>query len=179
MNRRRWLPLALLLALVPVAAGCGGDDKGGGSSTPASTPTQAATTSATTPANTTSYQTQVQTILTSVGSAGSSLGTAAASSKSGADIASALKSFQVSVKKAADELAKLTAPDQAQQGQDDLEQVLREIADGVQPSIEAAKAGNRAKFTSTFKAYQAKLDGGYRQRLTAAGAKIDQALVGK
>jgi hypothetical protein len=180
MNRRRLLPLALLLALVPVAAGCGGDDKGGGSSsTPASTPTQAATTAATTPANATTYQTQVQTILTSVGSAGSSLGTAAASSKSGADIASALKSFQASVKKAADDLAKLTAPDQAQQGQDDLEQVLREISDGVKPSIEAAKAGNRAKFTSTFKAYQAKLDGGYRQRLTAAGAKIDQALVGK
>ena len=84
-----------------------------------------------------------------------------------------------SVKKAADELGKLTAPDKAQAGQDELEQVLREIADGVQPSIEAAKAGNRAKFTATFKAYQAKLDGDFRQRLTAAGSKIDQALAGQ
>jgi hypothetical protein len=175
MIRRRLLPLAVLLALAPAAAGCGGDDKGGGSSG-ASTPTKAATQGTSTPASTATYQTDVQTILTSVGTAGSALGTAARSSNSAKDIASALEKFQASVKKAADELGKLTAPDKAQAGQDELEQVLREIADGVQPSIEAAKAGNRAKFTATFKAYQAKLDGDFRQRLTAAGSKIDQAL---
>jgi hypothetical protein len=173
MIRRRLLPLAVLLALAPAAAGCGGDDKGGTSSA-ASTPTGAATQAATR-----AYQTQVQTILTSVGTAGSDLGTAAQSSKSATDIASALAKFQASVKTAADELDKLTAPGNAQAGQDELEQVLREIADGVQPSIDAAKAGNRAKFTTTFKAYQAKLDGDYRKRLTAAGAKIDQALSGQ
>ena len=172
MTRRRLLPLAVLLALAPAAAGCGGDDK-------ASTPTTAATQGTSTAASTATYQTQVQTILTSVGTAGSTLGTAAQSSKSASDIASALEKFQASVKKAAGALGKLTAPDKAQTGQDELEQVLREIADGVQPSIEAAKAGNRAKFTATFKAYQAKLDGDYRQRLTAAGAKIDQALAGQ
>jgi hypothetical protein len=172
MIRRRLLPLAVLLALAPAAAGCGDDDKG-------STPTTAATQATSTSASTTAYQTQVQTILTSVGTAGSTLGTAAQSSSSSADIATALEKFQGSVKQAADELAKLTAPDKAQTGQDELEQVLREIADGVQPSIEAAKAGNRTKFTTTFKAYQAKLDGAYRKRLTAAGAKIDQALAGQ
>jgi hypothetical protein len=174
MIRRRLLPLAVLLALALAAAGCGGDDNGGGSS--ASTPTKAATQATSTAASKTTYQTQVQTILTSVGTAGSDLGAAAQSSSSATDIASALEKFQASVKKAADELGKLTAPAKAQTGQDELEQVLREIADGVQPSIEAAKAGNRTKFTTTFKAYQAKLDGDYRQRLTAAGAKIDQAL---
>ena len=111
-----------------------------------------------------------------MGTAGSTLGTAAQSSNSSADIATALEKFQASVKQAADELAKLTAPDKAQTGQDELEQVLREIADGVQPSIDAAKANDRRQFTTTFKAYQAKLDGAYRERLTAAGAKIDQAL---
>ena len=169
MIRRRLLPLAVLLALAPAAAGCGGDDKG-------STPTTAATQATATSASTTAYQTQVQTILTSVGTAGSTLGTAAQSSSSSADIATALEKFQGSVKQAADELAKLTAPSKAQTGQDELEQVLREIADGVQPSIDAAKANNRTKFTTTFKAYQAKLDGAYRERLTAAGAKIDKAL---
>jgi hypothetical protein len=169
MIRRRLLPLAVLLALAPAAAGCGDDDK-------SSTPTKAATQTTSTSAATTAYQTQVQTILTSVGTAGSTLGTAAQSSKSSADIASALEKFQASVKQAADELAKLTAPGTAQTGQDELEQVLREIADGVQPSIDAAKANDRTKFTTTFKAYQAKLDGAYRERLTAAGAKIDQAL---
>lgn len=172
MIRRRLLPLAVLLALAPAAAGCGGDDK-------ASTPTTAATQATSTSASTTTYQTQVQTILTSVGTAGSTLGTAAQSSNSSADIATALEKFQASVKQAADELGKLTAPDKAQTGQDELEQVLREIADGVQPSIDAAKENDRAKFTATFKAYQAKLDGTYRQRLTAAGAKIDQALAGQ
>ena len=172
MIRRRLLPLAVLLVLAPAAASCGGDDK-------ASTPTTAATQGTSTSASTTTYQTQVQTILTSVGTAGSTLGTAAQSSNSSADIATALEKFQASVKQAADELGKLTAPAKAQTGQDELEQVLREIADGVQPSIDAAKANNRAKFTATFKAYQAKLDGVYRQRLTAAGAKIDQALAGQ
>jgi hypothetical protein len=172
MTRRRLLPLAVLLTLALAAAGCGGGDDGGDS---ASTPTKAAT-STTSKAG---YQTEVQTILTSVGTAGSDLGTAAQSSNSANDIAAALAKFQASVKKAADDLSKLTAPGKAQAGQDELEQVLREIADGVQPSIDAAKAGNRAKFTATFKAYQAKLDGDYRQRLTAAGAKIDQALAGQ
>ena len=169
MIRRRLLPLAVLLALALAATGCGGDDK---SSSPSTAATQATTTSP----STTTYQTQVQTILTSVGTAGSTLGTAAQASSSSADIATALEKFQASVKQAADELAKLTAPAKAQEGQDELEQVLREIADGVQPSIDAAKANDRAKFTATFKAYQAKLDGAYRDRLTAAGAKIDKAL---
>jgi Flp pilus assembly protein TadD len=169
MIRRRLLPLAVLLALALAATGCGGDDK-------SSSPSTAATQATSTTPNTTAYQTQVQTILTSVGTAGSTLGTAAQASSSSADIATALEKFQASVKQAADELAKLTAPAKAQTGQDELEQVLREIADGVQPSIDAAKANDRAKFTTTFKAYQAKLDGAYRDRLTAAGAKIDKAL---
>ena len=172
MIRRRLLPLAVLLALALAATGCGGDDK-------SSSPTTAATQATSTSASTTTYQTQVQTILTSVGTAGSTLGTAAQASSSSADIATALEKFQASVKQAADELAKLTAPAKAQTGQDELEQVLREIADGVQPSIDAAKANDRAKFTATFKAYQAKLDGTYRDRLTAAGAKIDKALAGQ
>ncbi len=172
MYRRRLLSLVVLLAVVPAAAGCGGgsDKKDSGSST---TATQAKTTSA---GDKAAYQTKVQTVLASVGTAGSNLGTAAASSKNSADIANALEKFQASVKGAADQLSSLQAPGTAQQGQDDLEQVLREIADGVQPSIDAAKANNRAKFTATFKAYQQKLNGNYRQRLTAAGAKIDQAL---
>ena len=177
MTRRARLPLAALLALVLAVAGCGGgDDKGDDSS--ASTSTGAATTGSTT-ANTSAYQTQVQTVLASVGTAGTSLGTAAKSSNSADDIAKALEGFQTSVKKAADDLSNLSAPSEAQAGQDELEQVLREIADGVQPSIDAAKAGDRAKFTTTFRAYQAKLAADYRQRLTAAGAKIDQALAGK
>jgi hypothetical protein len=173
---RRLLPLAVLLALVPAAIGCGDDDKGdsGSSSTPTGAQTQAST-----PANTSAYQSQVQTILTSVGTAGSTLGTAAKSSNSADDIAKALEGFQASVKKAADDLSNLKAPSNAQTGQDELEQVLREIADGVQPSIDAAKAGDRTKFTTTFRAYQAKLTGDYRQRLTAAGSKIDQALAGQ
>jgi predicted small lipoprotein YifL len=177
MTRRRLVSLAVLLALAPAVAGCGGggDKK---STSAASTPTGAAT-QATTAASTAAYQTKVQIILTSVGTAGSALGTAAKSSNSAADIAAALTSFQASVKQAADQLGKLTAPAQAQAGQDQLEQVLREIGDGVQPSIVAAKAGNRAKFATTFRAYQARLQGDYRKRLTAAGAKIDQALAGK
>ena len=169
MFRRRLLPLALMLALVPAAAGCGDDDKKGGDK-PATTPS----------ANTAAYQGQVRTILTSVGTAGTALGTAAKSSQNANDIATALTNFQASVNRAADSLRKLKAPnDEAKAGQDELEQVLREIASGVAPSITAAKAGDRAKFTTTFRAYQAKLSTDYRSRLTAAGGKIDRALAEK
>ena len=172
---RRLLPLAVLLALALAAAGCGGGDDNGGSKS-ASTPTQAATQSAT---NKSAYQTQVQTILSSVGTAGSDLGTAAGTSKNSSDIANALTKFQSSVNKAADDLSNLDAPSNAQQGQDELEQVLREIADGVQPSIDAAKSNDRTEFLAKFRAYQQELNGDFRQRLTAAGAKIDQALAGQ
>jgi hypothetical protein len=174
---RRLLCLTLLVALIPVAAGCGSDKKkSGGSATTASTATQGTTSSAAK----TAYQAEVRTILTSVGSAGSALGTAAKSSKSATDIAAALENFQASVTKAADALPKLTPPNaSAKTGQDELEQVLREIAQGVQPSIQAAKGGDRAKFVVRFRAYQAKLASDYRGRLTAAGAKIDQALAGQ
>jgi hypothetical protein len=175
MIRRRLLSLAVLLVLVPVAAGCGSDDKKDNSS--ASTPAKSSTTSSTNAASTAAYKTQIQIILTSVGTAGSSLGTAAQASKNATDIAQALDTFQGAVTQAADRLGKLTPPnDAAKSGQDELEAVLREIAQGVQPSIKAAKAGDRATFTTTFKAYQAKLKSDYRPRLTAAGGKIDQAL---
>jgi hypothetical protein len=49
----------------------------------------------------------------------------------------------------------------------------------VQPSIEAAREDDRAKFQREFRAYQRKLDGEYRRRLTAAGEKIDRALAGQ
>ena len=172
MFRRRLLSLVVLLALIPVAAGCGSDDKksGGSSSTPAST-------TASTPTNKIAYQSAVRLILTSVGTAGTQLGTAAKASKSATDIAAALRNFQASVNRAADSLAKLTPPnDDAKAGQDELEQVLREIAQGVQPSIEAAQKGDKAKFTTEFRAYQRKLSTDYRGRLTAAGGKIDEAL---
>jgi hypothetical protein len=175
MIRRRLLSLALLLALVPVAAGCGSDDKKDKSSS--STTAQSSTTSSTSAASTAAYKTQIQVILTSVGTAGSSLGTAAQASKNATDIAKALQTFQGSVNRAADQLGKQTPPnDAAKSGQDELEAVLREIAQGVAPSIAAAKAGDRAKFTTRFKAYQAKLKSDYRPRLTAAGATIDKAL---
>ena len=172
MFRRRLLSLAVLLALVPVAAGCGDDKKDNGG--------KSSTSSTTAKVDKQAYQNQVRTILTSVGTAGTSLGTAARSSKSLADVATALTTFQGSVNQAADSLAKLEPPnDKAKGGQDELEQVLREIATGVQPSIDAAKKGDRAQFTSTFRAYQAKLSSDFRGRLTAAGGKIDQALAGK
>jgi hypothetical protein len=165
---RRLLPLAAVLALV---AGCG--DDGGGSKTA----TQGKT--ATTNAQAAAYKAQVQTILRSVGTAGTALGTAARASKSQADLARALETFQASVKAAADRLNALSPPPGAAEGQAELEQVLRQIASGVQPSIQAAREGDRAKFQLVFRAYQRKLDGEYRQRLTAAGEKIDRALAGQ
>jgi hypothetical protein len=163
---RRLAPLVALLALVAVT-GCGGDDNGGGAT---------ATTPARTTATAGAYQRQVQAILASVGAAGSQLGAAARSSTSPSDLADALQRFQSAVRSAADRLGQTSAPGGAAAGQAELEAVLREIAAGVQPAIDAARRGDRAAFTARFRAYQRKLDGQYRQRLTAAGAKIDRAL---
>jgi hypothetical protein len=168
---RRLVPLAAALALV--VAGCG-DSKKSSSATTSTT-----STTSTNSAQFAGYKLQVQAVLGSVGAAGSTLGASARISKSPADLARALEAFKTSVEKAADSLAKLTPPPAAAEGQSELEQVLRQIASGVQPSIEAARAGDRARFRTTFMAYQRKLDGEYRQRLTAAGSKIDRALAGK
>lgn len=171
---RRLIPLAAVLALV--LAGCGSSNK----SSSATTPTTATTaTTSTTNSQYQGYKLQVQAVLGTVGAAGSTLGASAKTSKSPADLATALDAFKASVVKAADALAKLGPPPAAAQGQSELEQVLRQIASGVQPSIDAARAGDKARFRTTFTAYQRKLDGEYRQRLTAAGSKIDQALAGK
>jgi hypothetical protein len=170
MFRRRLLSLVVLFALIPVAAGCGDDKKDSGGKSASTTAS----------VDKTAYQGEIRTILTSVGTAGSALGTAAKSSKSATDIAAALQNFQASVNTAADNLGKLKPPNaDAKAGQDELEQVLREIAQGVQPSIEAAKKGDKAKFTTEFRTYQTKLATDYRGRLTAAGGKIDQALAKK
>jgi hypothetical protein len=162
MTRR----LLVLLLLLPVLllAGCGDDDDDGGGGTATQTGTTAVR----------AYQAQVQTILATVGTAGQELGRSVSSDLSG--VARALETFQSRVEGAADRLDQLEAPEAAAEGQDELEQVLREIAAGVQGSIDAAKAGDRAKFTTEFRAYQAKLNAEFRRRLTAAGAKIDQAL---
>ena len=164
---RRLIPLAAVLALV--AGGCGDDDKDKNKTGTTAAPA----------AETKAYQRQVQTILGSVGTAGTALGASARTSNSTQDLARALETFQSSVGGAADRLKALSAPEAAKEGQDELEQVLREIASGVQPSIEAAQAGDRARFQRTFRAYQRQLDGEFRQRLTAAGTKIDRALAGQ
>jgi hypothetical protein len=162
---RRLLALLLLLPILLLAgAGCGDDDDDGGGGTATQTGTTAVR----------AYQAQVQTILGTVGTAGQELGRSVSSDLDG--VARALETFQGRVESAADRLDQLDAPEAAAQGQDELEQVLREIASGVQSSIDAAEAGDRAKFTTEFRAYQAKLNAEFRQRLTAAGAKIDQAL---
>jgi hypothetical protein len=168
---RRPLALLLVLSALLLVAGCGDDDDdGGGEGSTTPTATQTSTT-----ANR-AYQQQVQTILATVGTAGSDLGSSVSSNSSGDQVADALEKFQSRVEGAADKLDDLDAPSAAAEGQDELEQVLREIADDVQESIDAAREGDRAKFASEFRAYQAKLTGEFRQRLTAAGAKIDQAL---
>lgn len=172
---RRLVPLFAALALA--GAGCGDDDGNGGGTTQATQPTQATT--ATTRTESRAYQTQVQTILGTVGAAGTTLGAAARASTSPQDLARALEGFQSSVEGAADRLQALSAPPEAAEGQNELEQVLREIASGVEPSIEAAREGDRAEFQRRFRVYQRRLDGEYRRRLTAAGEKIDRALAGQ
>lgn len=166
---RRLVPLAAVIALV--AGGCGDDDgKDSGTTT---TRTTAPSTAAR------AYQTRVQTILASVGTAGTTLGSSVRQGSSLQDVARALETFQRSIEGAATRLDDLGAPSSAQAGQDELAAVLRELAAGVQPSIDAARSGDRAAFQRTFRAYQRKLDGTFRQRLTAAGEKIDRALAGQ
>ena len=174
---RRLVPLAAALALA--VAGCGGDDDDGGNGGATNPTTATQATTATAGADSRAYQNQVRTILGSVGTAGQALGASARSSRSPQDLARALETFQTSVEGAANRLNDLTAPAAAVEGQDELEQVLREIAAGVEPSIQSARSGDRAAFQRAFRAYQRKLDADYRRRLTAAGEKIDRALAGQ
>jgi len=167
---RRLLPTAALVAAF-VAAGCGddGDDK----TRPA---TQATTVS---PAQAQAYKTQVQTILRSVGSAGTTLGTSVRGASSVGEVAPALEAFRDSVQRAAARLDAGRPPPAAREGQRELSTTLREIAAGTAPIIRAARQGDRAAFRREFLAYQRKLSGVYRDRLRAAGDKIDRALAAR
>ena len=168
---RRALPTAAA-AVALALAGCGDDGKE--ESRPA---TQTQTTVPAAQAR--AYKAQVQTILTSVGTAGRGLVASVRSASSLNDVARALEAFRGSVEQAAARLDAGDPPPAARQGQRDLSATLREIAAGTQPTVRAARSGDRDAFRREFVAYQGKLSGVYRQRLRAAGDKIDRALAAR
>ena len=161
-------PLAALAVLVALAvAGCGGDDD----------PKSAATTS-TAPVGATStqeYRAGVTRVLQAVGSAGTALGSEARSRSTPQQLAGDLERFQAKLMNAADQLDGLTPPRRVVAAHSGLVRVLREIADGVQPSIDEGRAGDRRAFRDAFRAFQSRLNGPLRSRLEAAGR---QALAG-
>jgi len=165
MPRRPLTVLAVAVAFLGVAA-CGDDDDGANG-------TQATTVSR---AEAQSYQRQVQSVLVAVGAAGTGLQTSVERGASLGRVATALDRFQASVERAARRLDGLDPPAGAQEAQDEMVTVLRDLAGDVQPSIDAAREGDREEFVRIFRAYQRKLDGEYRQRLRAAGERIDRAL---
>ena len=168
MLRRPFTLVAVAAALAGVAAGCGDDDK--------DSPGTQATVSR---AEAREYQRQVQAVLIAVGAAGSGLQTSVERGASLNRVATALDRFQGSVEQAAQRLDRLEPPAAAKEAQDEMVTVLRDLAGDVQPSIDAARKGDRAEFLRVFRAYQRKLDGEYRQRLRGAGEKIDRALSGR
>ncbi|HVE67363.1 MAG TPA: hypothetical protein VNB64_02155 [Solirubrobacteraceae bacterium] len=163
---RRALSTAVA-ALALAAPGCGDDGND---------ETRPATQTTVSPAEARAYKAQVQTILTTVGTAGRSLVSSVRGASSLDDVARALEAFKGSVEQAATRLDAGRPPPAAREGQRDLSATLREIATGTEPTIGAARRGDRAAFRREFVAYQGKLSGVYRQRLRAAGDKIDRAL---
>jgi hypothetical protein len=168
MLRRLLLPAAL--AAVLVAGGCGGGGEDEGSKTRSTTVS---------PAQSRAYKVQVQAILRSVGTAGSSLVASVRSASSLDDVARALEAFKAGVRRAASRLDASRPPPAAREGQRELAATLREIGAGTEPTTAAARRGDRAAFRREFVAYQAKLSGVYRERLRAAGDKIDRALAAR
>jgi hypothetical protein len=164
---------ALVLALVLMLAGCGGDSK---KSSPAGERPAATSTAPTAAPD--AYRTDVTRILGVVGAAGSALGASAQGRATPQERARALDGFQGKVMRAADDLDALQPPAKVAAAHRDLVQIVRDIADSVQPAIDQGRAGDVAGFRSAARAFESKLDSSLRPRLTQVGRRIDAGLAG-
>jgi hypothetical protein len=160
------------IALCAGIAGCGGSDK---SSAPSAT--QRATTPASSAQAVSRYRAEVAKVTSQFARAGQQLRDSVGGAQATpAQAAAALSAFQGSVRAAADSLSRLHPPPAVAAPQRQLAAAFRAIAAACQPTIDAGRAGNGARFSAARKALQAQLNGALGARARVAATRIDAGL---
>jgi hypothetical protein len=159
-------------ALCVGAGGCGGAAKSGHTASTSTTGGQA-----TSPQDVSRYRAQVATVTSQFARAGEQLRDSVGGAQATPEqAASALSAFQGSVRAAADALSRLRPPPRVTRPQRQLAAAFRAIAAACQPSIDAGRAGDGARFSSARRTLQAQLNGALGARARTAATRIDAGL---
>jgi hypothetical protein len=167
MYRRLLAMLFAFAALALVAGGCGSDKKKTSTDSGGKTKVTAA-----------DYKTKVTAIAGDFASAGQAFKDAVSPNSTPQQAAAALEGFQKRVEKDVADLNALTPPDKAADAHKRLAAALDGIAKACQPSIDAGKAGDRAKLRTALLELQKQLNGQLGTDARTAATDIDTALAG-
>jgi hypothetical protein len=166
MYRRLLAMLFAFAALALVAGGCGSDKKKD-STTDSGGKTKVSAAD---------YKTKVTAIAGDFASAGQAFKDAVSPNSTPQQAATALEGFQKRVEKDVADLNALTPPDKAADAHKRLAAALDGIAKACQPSIDAGKAGDRAKLRTALLELQKQLNGQLGTDARKAATDIDTAL---
>jgi len=169
MHRRVLAMLFAFAVLALVASGCGSDKKKSSSGT---------SSSGTTTLNTADYKTKVTAIAGDFAKAGQGFKDAVSPQSTPQQAAAALEAFQTRVLKDVADLNALTPPAKAADAHKRLAAALDGIAKACQPSIDAGKAGDKAKLRTALLQLQKDLNGQLGTDARTAATDIDTALAG-
>jgi hypothetical protein len=162
------------LAVVALCVGIVGCGSSGKSSAPTTART---TTAASSPQAVSRYRAQVSNVTSQFAHAGEQLRDSVSGAQATpAQAAGALSTFQGSVRAAAGALSRLRPPPPVAGAQRQLAAAFRAIAAACQPSIDAGRAGNGARFAAARKRLQAQLNGSLGARARTAATRIDAGL---
>ena len=125
------------------------------------------------------YRAEITRISNEFATAGRGFRDSVSAQSSPQQAAAALEGFQTKVNSLTDEMDELGPPEKAERPHQDLSAAFREIAKACQPSIDAGKAGDRAKLRTALQALQAQLTGALGNRAKVAAGEIDKALAAK
>jgi hypothetical protein len=174
MARPRVLAAAGCLALALGVAGCGGGGDGVQRTTP-----RPATTAPSSPADLARARGQVSKVVNGFARAGQELRDSVGGQSTPQQAATALRAFQGKVRSAATALSRLALPSAAAAAQRSLAAQFRAIAAACQASIDAGNAGDRTRFRSALRTFQARLNGPLGARARQAAVRLDAGLAAR
>jgi hypothetical protein len=162
------------LAVALGVAGCGG-----GGDTAKRTTARSATTVPTSPGDLARARAQVSKVVKGFARAGQELRDSVGAQTTPQRAAAALRAFQGKVRSAATALSRLPLPSAAAAAQRSLAAQFRAIAAACQASIDAGKAGDRTRFRSALRTFQARLNGPLGARARQAAVRLDAGLAAR
>ena len=122
------------------------------------------------------YRTQVTRVVDQYVRAGESFKASVRPGSTPRQAARALESFQLSVRRAADQMSRLRPPPKVAAPHHRYVETLRDIAAACQPSIDAGRAGNQVLLNRSLRHLSRQLRGSLGTRARTAAGQIDNGL---